>query len=40
MWVNIGSDNGVSPSRRQTITWSNIDFLSIERQEQTSLKFE
>ena len=28
-WVSIGSDNGLSPSRRQAITWTNADLLSI-----------
>ena len=28
-WVNIGSGNGLSPVRRQAITWTNVDFLSI-----------
>ena len=28
-WVNIASGNGLSPVRRQTITWTNTDLLSI-----------
>ena len=28
-WVNIGSDKGLSPVRRRTITWTNHDSLSI-----------
>ena len=28
-WVNIGSGNGLSPVRRQAITWTNADSLSI-----------
>ena len=28
-WVNIGSGNGLSPVRRQAITWTNADLLSI-----------
>ena len=28
-WVNIGSCNGLSPSLRQAITWTNDDLLSI-----------
>ena len=28
-WVCIGSDNGLSPVRRQAITWTNTDLLSI-----------
>ena len=28
-WVSIGSCNGLSPVRRQTITWTNTDLLSI-----------
>ena len=28
-WVSIGSDNGMSPVRRQAITWTNADLLSI-----------
>ena len=24
-WVSIGSDNGLSPDRRQAITWTNAD---------------
>ena len=28
-WVSIGSDNGLSPVRRQAITWTNADLLSI-----------
>ena len=28
-WVNIGSDNGLLPVRRQTVTWANGDLLSI-----------
>ena len=27
-WVRIGSDNGLSPVRRQAITWTNADLLS------------
>ena len=27
-WVSIGSDNGLSPIRRQAITWTNADLLS------------
>ena len=29
-WVNIGSDNGLLPVRRQTVTWANGDLLSVE----------
>ena len=29
-WIGIGSDNGLSPVRRQAITWTNTDSLSIE----------
>ena len=28
-WVNIGSGNGLSPGRRQAITWANDDLLSV-----------
>ena len=28
-WVSIGSDNGLSPVRRQAITWTNAHLLSI-----------
>ena len=28
-WVSIGSDNGLAPVRRQAITWTNADLLSI-----------
>ena len=28
-WVTIGSGNGLSPARRQAITWTNADFMSI-----------
>ena len=28
-YVIIGSGNGLSPLRRQTITWINVDFFSI-----------
>ena len=28
-WVNIGSGKGFSPGRRQDITWTNADSLSI-----------
>ena len=28
-WVNIGSGNGLSPVRRQAITWTNADLLPI-----------
>ena len=28
-WVDIGSDNGLSPVRRQAITWTNAGLLSI-----------
>ena len=28
-WVNIGSDNGLSPGRRQAIIWTNADILLI-----------
>ena len=28
-WVSIGSGNGLSPVRRQAITWTNGDLLSI-----------
>ena len=27
-WVNLGSGNGLSPNRRQAITWTNADLLS------------
>ena len=33
IWVNTGSDNGLSPGRRQTIVWTNADILSIRTQE-------
>ena len=29
MWVNSGSDNGLSPGRRRAIIWTNADILSI-----------
>ena len=29
IWVSIGSGNGLSPVRRQAITWTNTDLLSI-----------
>ena len=29
-WVITGSGNGLSPVRRQAITWTNADLLSIE----------
>ena len=38
--VNIGSDNGLSPIRRQAITRTNADLLLIGRLEQTSVKYE
>ena len=28
-WVNIGSDNGLSPERRQAIIWTSADMMSI-----------
>ena len=28
-WVNIGSDNGLSPGRRQSIIWTNAEMLLI-----------
>ena len=28
-WVSIGSDNSLSPVRRQAITWTNADLLTI-----------
>ena len=28
-WVSIGSHNGLAPNRRQAITWTNVDLLSI-----------
>ena len=28
-WVNIGSDNGLSPGRRQAIIWTNAEILLI-----------
>ena len=28
-WVNIDSGNGLAPVRRQAITWTNADLLSI-----------
>ena len=31
-WVSIGSDNGLSPGRRQAIIWTNADILSIRPQ--------
>ena len=37
--VNIGSDNGLSPGRRQAIIWTNAWILLIEHWEQNSLKF-
>ena len=39
-WNKIGSGNGLSPVRRQAITWINTDLLSIEPYEQISVKFE
>ena len=36
----IASSNGLSPARRQAITWTNADLLSIGPKEQTSVKFE
>ena len=36
----IGSDNGLSPGRRQTIIWTNAGILLIGSLEQTSMKFE
>ena len=38
--VNIGSGNGLSPVRRQAITWTNFDLLSIAPHVQTSVKFD
>ena len=29
-WINIGSDNGLLPGRRQSIIWTNAALLSIE----------
>ena len=29
-WVNVGSDNGLSPGRRQAIIWTNAGILLIE----------
>ena len=31
-WVNIGSDNGLSPGRRQAVIWTNAYILSIRTQ--------
>ena len=31
-WVNIGSDNGLSPGRRHAIIWTNADILLIRPQ--------
>ena len=28
IWIIIGSGNGLAPSRRQTITWTNADLSS------------
>ena len=28
-WISFGSDNGLAPKRRQAITWTNADLLSI-----------
>ena len=35
----IGSDNGLSPWRRQAIIWTIVGILLIEPLEQTSVKF-
>ena len=35
--VSIGSDNGLSPVRRQAITWTNAGLLSIGLQEQITV---
>ena len=37
-WVIIGSGNGLSPDRRQAITWINTDLLSIEPLGNTSIQ--
>ena len=37
-WATIGSDNGLSPDRRQAIIWTNADILLIRTKEQTSVK--
>ena len=39
-WVTIGSSNGLSPIRCQTITWTNAALLSIELLEQSSVRFD
>ena len=39
-WVSIGSGNGLSPVRRQTITWTNAGLLSIGLLGKISVKFE
>ena len=36
----IGSDNDLSPGRRQAIIWTNDELLLIETREQSSVKFE
>ena len=36
--TNIGSDNGLSPGRRQAIIWTNAGILLIRTLEQTSVK--
>ena len=38
-WVSVGSDIGLWPVRRQTITWTNADFFKLDPKEQTSVKF-
>ena len=38
-WVNIGSDNGLSPVRHQAITWTIADLLSFGHRNHISVKF-
>ena len=38
--TSIGSDNGLSPGRRQAIIWTDAGILSIRTKEQTSVKFQ
>ena len=35
----IGSDNGLSPDRRQAVIWTNVGILLIGPLEQISMKF-
>ena len=37
-YANIGSDNGLSPGRRQAIIWTNAGILLIDHWEHSSMK--